>query len=48
MSDFSRACIFPPLVDRLLDLFHVSKLDQIERALAALGLTLYMDVRKAA
>jgi len=38
----------PPQIDRLLDLNHASKLDQIERALAALGLALYLDVRKVA
>ena len=37
-----------PQIDRLLDLYHASRFDQIERALAALGLALHMDVRKAA
>lgn len=37
-----------PQVDRLLDLCHQSKLDQMERALAALGKRLVVDVRDAA
>jgi antitoxin HicB len=37
-----------PQIDRLLDLNHSSKFDQIDKALAALGLALVVDVRKAA
>lgn len=38
----------PPQIDRLLDLCHSSRLDQIERAFAALGKSLEIKVRKAA
>lgn len=37
-----------PQVDRLLDLRHASRLDQLERAFAALGKTLRIDVGDAA
>ncbi len=37
-----------PQVDRLLDLGHASRLDQIEQALAALGKRLTVDVADAA
>lgn len=37
-----------PQVDRLLDLCHASKLEQVERALAAVGMRLVVDVVKAA
>ncbi|HEX4111759.1 MAG TPA: type II toxin-antitoxin system HicB family antitoxin [Stellaceae bacterium] len=37
-----------PQVDRLLDLLHPSKLDQLERAFAALGKTLEIRIRNAA
>ena len=37
-----------PQVDRLLDLNHASKLEQLEHALAVLGFSLHLDVRKAA
>ena len=37
-----------PQIDRLLDLNHASKLDQIERALGVLGLRLLVDFQKAA
>ncbi|MFN3077224.1 MAG: type II toxin-antitoxin system HicB family antitoxin [Alphaproteobacteria bacterium] len=35
-------------VDRLLDLCHASKLEQVERALAAVGMRLVVDVVRAA
>jgi len=38
----------PPQVDRLLDLNHASRLDQLENALAALGRRLFVEVQKAA
>ena len=38
----------PPQVDRLLELDHASKLDQIEEAFAALGRTISIDVHDAA
>lgn len=38
----------PPQVDRLLDLCHASRLDQIERAFAALGKAIEIKVREAA
>ena len=37
-----------PQVDRLLDLAHASRLDQIETALRALGRELHVEVRPAA
>ena len=37
-----------PQVDRLLDLCHQSKMEQVERALAALGQRLVVEVVKAA
>jgi len=37
-----------PQVDRLLDLMHASRLDQIEAAFAALGKVLSIEVRDAA
>jgi antitoxin HicB len=37
-----------PQVDRLLDLRHASRIDQIEAALAALGKRLVIAVRDAA
>ena len=37
-----------PQVDRLLDLLHPSKLDQLERAFAALGKTIEIRIRNAA
>ena len=37
-----------PQIDRLLGLNHASRLDQIEHALAVLGLRLMVDVAKAA
>jgi antitoxin HicB len=36
-----------PQIERLLDLNHASRLDQIEKALEALGLALYLDVKAA-
>ena len=38
----------PPQVARVLDLRHASKMEQIEAALAALGLRLIVDVARAA
>jgi len=38
----------PPQIERLLDLNHDSKMSQIEKALAALGLALNVNLRKAA
>ncbi len=38
----------PPQVDRLLDLRHASRLDQIERALECLGKRLAIEVQSAA
>jgi len=38
----------PPQVDRLLDLRHASRLDQIETALRALGRELHVEIRPAA
>jgi len=38
----------PPQIERLLDLGHESRMDLIEKALAALGLQLLVDVKKAA
>src|SRR5487761_1038914 len=38
----------PPQVDRLLDLRHASRLDQIEQALHCLGKRLAIDVQNAA
>jgi antitoxin HicB len=38
----------PPQVDRVLDIAHASKLDQVETALAALGRELVIGVRDAA
>jgi antitoxin HicB len=38
----------PPQVDRLLDLRHASRLDQIEAALRALGHELHVEIRPAA
>jgi antitoxin HicB len=37
-----------PQVDRLLDLCHTSRLDQVEAALAVLGYTLTLTLKKAA
>jgi antitoxin HicB len=37
-----------PQVDRLLDLRHASRLDQIETALRALGRELHVEIRPAA
>jgi antitoxin HicB len=37
-----------PQIDRLLDLNHASRLDQIEAALAALGKRLTLDLADAA
>ena len=37
-----------PQVDRLLDLSHASRLDQIERALAVMGRELVVSVNRAA
>lgn len=37
-----------PQVDRILDLTHVSKFDQLEKALAALGKSIVLDVKTAA
>lgn len=37
-----------PQIERILDLNHASKVDQIERALAALGLCLSVGIEKAA
>lgn len=37
-----------PQVDRLLDLCHTSRLDQVEAALAALGYVLTVDLKRAA
>jgi antitoxin HicB len=38
----------PPQVDRLLDLRHASRLDQIDKALRVLGKRLVVEVRSAA
>ncbi|MBF0544203.1 MAG: hypothetical protein HQM08_07210 [Candidatus Riflebacteria bacterium] len=38
----------PPQVERLLDLNHSSRLDQIEKALKVLGLHLIIGLKKAA
>jgi antitoxin HicB len=38
----------PPQVNRVRDLRHASKMEQVEAALAALGLRLIVDVAKAA
>lgn len=40
--------VHPPQVDRLLDVNHHSKLDQIEAALLALGRRLVVEVQRAA
>jgi antitoxin HicB len=37
----------PPQIDRLLDLRHASRLDQLDQALRALGRRLVVDVRAA-
>jgi antitoxin HicB len=37
-----------PQIDRVLDLRHASRLDQVEAALAALGRELHVEVRPAA
>jgi antitoxin HicB len=38
----------PPQIDRLLDLRHASRLDQIDRALRVLGKRLTIDIQSAA
>ena len=43
-----RLGIHPPQVDRLLDLSHSSKIEQIEAALLAAGKRLTIDIRDAA
>jgi antitoxin HicB len=43
-----RMGVHAPQIDRLLDLTHASRLDQIESALAALGMRLELAVKKAA
>ena len=43
-----RLCWHLPQVARVLDLRHASKMEQVEAALAALGLRLIVDVAKAA
>ena len=43
-----RLGVHPPQIDRLLDPDHESKLASLERALAALGRRLIVDVRQAA
>ena len=43
-----RLGVHGPQVDRLLDLNHASRLDQMEAALAALGQRIVVDVEKAA
>lgn len=48
-ADLARALgVHPPQVDRLLDVNHHSKLDQIEAALLALGRRLVVEVQWAA
>ncbi|HMV40413.1 type II toxin-antitoxin system HicB family antitoxin [Plasticicumulans sp.] len=48
-ADLVRALgVHPPQVDRLLDVNHHSKLDQIEAALLALGRRLVVEVQRAA
>ncbi len=43
-----RMKLHPPQIDRLLDLRHASRLDQIDKALRVLGKRLVIDVRNAA
>ena len=43
-----RLGVHPPQIDRLLDLDHESRLDQIERALHALGREIHLETRAAA
>jgi antitoxin HicB len=43
-----RLCWHLPQVNRVLDLRHASKMEQVETALAALGLRLIVDVANAA
>ncbi|MFL5259280.1 MAG: type II toxin-antitoxin system HicB family antitoxin [Hyphomicrobiales bacterium] len=43
-----RLGVHPPQIDRLLDLDHESRLDQIERAARAMGRELHIEVRPAA
>jgi len=43
-----RLGVHPPQVDRLFDLDHASRLDQIERAAQATGRELHIEVRPAA
>src|SRR5712691_759810 len=43
-----RLCWHLPQVARVLDLRHTSKMEQVEAALAALGLHLIVDIAKAA
>ena len=48
-SDLARRLrVHPPQVDRLLDLDHDSRLDQIENAARALGRELHIEMRPAA
>jgi len=48
-ADLARTLkVSPTVVDRLLNLSHASKIEQIETALAALGKRLVVDVREAA
>jgi antitoxin HicB len=48
-SDLARRLgIHPPQVDRLLDLDHDSRLDQIEKAARAMGRELHVEMRPAA
>lgn len=43
-----RLKVSPTLVDRLMNLSHASRIEQIEAALAALGKRLVVDIREAA
>ena len=48
-SDLARRLkVHPPQIDRLLDLNHDSRLDQIERAARAMGRELHIEMRPAA
>jgi antitoxin HicB len=43
-----RLGVHPPQIDRLLDLDHDSRLDQIEKAARAMGRELHIEMRPAA
>jgi antitoxin HicB len=43
-----RLKVHPPQIDRLLDLDHDSRLDQIEKAARAMGRELHIEIRPAA